>query len=64
MTAADHFSREIDSGKVAKKIEKRKAAERAYSGAKKTVRAARRAGNFYSNNRTWIDDLLRLIFGE
>lgn len=54
----------INKADVAKKIEQKKGLQRAVNNAKKGVRAARRANNFYNRNHTWIDDLLRLIFGE
>lgn len=54
----------INKADVAAKIRKKKGVQRAVEGAKKTARAARRAENFYSRNRTWIDDLLKVIFGE
>lgn len=54
----------INKADVAEKIRKKKGVRKAVDGAKKTVRAARRAENFYYRNRYWIDNLVRSIFGE
>lgn len=54
----------INQGDILKKVETKKGIQKTYNGAKKAVRTARRASNFYSRNKSWIDDLLRLIFGE
>ncbi len=52
----------INQGDVIRKIKNKKSFEKAYDGAKKTVRAARRAEGFYYRNRYWIDEVLRSIF--
>lgn len=54
----------INKADVAEKIRKKKGVRKAIDGAKKTVRAARRAENFYYRNRYFIDIFLRSIFGE
>ena len=53
----------INKADVAKKVQAKKGIQAAVDGAKKTVRAARRAEGFYYRNRYWIDNLLRAIFG-
>lgn len=54
----------INQADVAKKIQQKKGIQRAVDGAKKGVRAARRAENFYYRNRYWIDQIVRAIFGD
>ena len=53
----------INKRDIARKIENKKGVEKAIDGAKKTVRAARRAEGFYQRNKYWIDGILREIFG-
>lgn len=52
----------IDQKDVIDRIKTKKHMAKAYDGAKKTYRAARRAENFYSRNRGWINDILSAIF--
>ena len=54
----------INEADVAEKIKRKKGVRKAVDGAKKTVRAARRAEGFYYRNRYWIDNIVRAIFGE
>ena len=54
----------IDQAGVAEKIRKKKGVQKAVEGGRKTIRAARRAENFYQRNRYWINDIVRAIFGE
>jgi hypothetical protein len=54
----------IDKAGVAEKIRKKKGVQRAVEGGRKTIRAARRAENFYYRNKRWIDGIVTAIFGE
>lgn len=54
----------INKADVASRIQKKKGIQRAYEGAKKTVRAAQRAEGFYHRNRYWIDQIMHAIFGS
>ena len=54
----------INESEVARKINKKKTAEKAYEGAKKTIRAARRAENFYYRNKQIIDGVVGAIFKD
>lgn len=53
----------IDEGEIVRRIQGKKHLEKAYVGAKKTYRVARRAEVFYNNNRGWINKILDAIFG-
>lgn len=53
---------EVNDDEQFKKIQNRKKAEAAYTTAKKGVRLARRAANFYGRNKGIITDILEGLF--
>lgn len=53
----------IDQSEVVKKVRNKKTVKHAAETARKGYYAARRASNFYYRNKSWIDELVRHIFG-
>lgn len=52
----------IDTDEILRKIERRKAIERTYNGAKSTVRTIERNVNFYSRNEGWIRKWMCVLY--
>lgn len=46
-----------------KKVRQKKGVQRAVEGGRKTLRAARRAENFWYRNQQWLGPLVKAIFG-
>lgn len=53
---------QINSEEVVRKVKTKKNVEKAYSGAKKVYRSARKAENFYYRNKGIINHILGAIF--
>lgn len=62
--AFDYALERIDKSEVLKTVKQKKGFQKVANTAKKGYYAARRAGNFYNRNRSWIDSLVSAIFKD
>lgn len=62
--AFDQALAQIDQSKVVEKVKRKKTIQHAADTARKGYYAARRAENFYSRNRSWINAIFSMIFGD
>ena len=54
----------INQADITAQIRKKKGVQAAVEGSRKTIRAARRAGNFCYQNQGWLKPLIQYIFGK